>query len=399
MQIPVQGFMYPNEVELQWSVLIVLYPFITGLVAGAFILASLERVFRVEAVKPTYRLALLTALSFLLVAPLPLQLHLGHPERSLEMYLTPHRSSAMAMFGFVYLWYLMAVLLLEIWLDYRCDIVVKSKTEKGLPRLIYKILTLGSDVLTERSLRIDERLGYFITLIGIPSAFLLHGYVGFIFGSVKANRWWSSPLMPIVFIFSAMVSGIAAVMLLYMLSSRLRRQQIDIRCLDKIAQDLMYTFIIDFSLEMLDLLQRIYEADESFRSLDFMVHTRLWTSQVIVQILLGTLTPIALLGLTQLFSFTDSVRKRIYALAGCLTVIGIFAMRWNVVIGGQLFSKSFLGYTSYKMGFATREGLLTAIILMILPFIILWILVKILPPWTDAESISASEEIPVHAAS
>ena len=56
--------MYPNEVELQWSVLIVLYPFITGLVAGAFILASLERVFRVDAVKPTYRLALLTALAF-----------------------------------------------------------------------------------------------------------------------------------------------------------------------------------------------------------------------------------------------------------------------------------------------------------------------------------------------
>ena len=399
MQIPVQGFMYPNEVELQWSVLIVLYPFITGLVAGAFILASLERVFRVEAVKPTYRLALLTALSFLLVAPLPLQLHLGHPERSLEMYLTPHRSSAMAMFGFVYLWYLMAVLLLEIWLDYRRDIVLKSQAETGPARLIYKILTLGSDVLTDRSLRIDERLGYFITLIGIPSAFLLHGYVGFIFGSVKANPWWSSPLMPIVFIFSAMVSGIAAVMLLYMLSSRLRGKQIDVRCLDKIAQYLMYTFIIDFSLEMLDLLQRIYEADESFRSLDFMVHTRLWTSQVIVQILLGTVTPIALLSLTQLFSFAESMRKRIYALAGGLTVIGIFAMRWNVVIGGQLFSKSFLGYTSYKMGFATREGLLTAIILMILPFIILWILVKILPPWTDAESISASQEIPVHAAS
>ncbi len=111
--------MYPNEVELQWSILIVLYPFITGLVAGAFILASLERVFNVEAVKPTYRLALLTALAFLLVAPLPLQLHLGHPERSFEMYLTPHTTSAMAMFGFVYLWYLMVVLLLEIWLDYR----------------------------------------------------------------------------------------------------------------------------------------------------------------------------------------------------------------------------------------------------------------------------------------
>jgi len=399
LQIPVEGFMYPNEVELQWSVLIVLYPFITGLVAGAFILASLERVFRVQEVKPTYRLALLTALSFLLVAPLPLQLHLGHPERSLEMYLTPHRSSAMAMFGFVYLWYLMAVLLLEIWLDYRHDIVMKSESSTGAARFVYRLLTLGSSNVSERSLRIDERLGYFITLIGIPSAFLLHGYVGFIFGSVKANPWWSSPLMPIVFIFSAMVSGIAAVMLLYMVSSRLRGREIDIRCLDKIAQYLLYTFIIDFSLEMLDLLQRIYEADESFRSLDFMVHTRLWTSQVIIQILLGTVTPILLIGLTQIWKFTEAIRKRIYGLAGCLTVIGIFAMRWNVVIGGQLFSKSFLGYTTYKMAFATREGLLTAIILMILPFGILWVLVKLLPPWLDAGSLPASGASPAHGTS
>ena len=399
MQIPVEGFMYPNEVELQWSILIVLYPFITGLVAGAFILASLERVFRVQAVKPTYRLALLTALSFLLVAPLPLQLHLGHPERSLEMYLTPHRSSAMAMFGFVYLWYLMGVLLLEIWLDYRREIVLRSQTERGWKRLIYRILTLGSNNVSARSLRIDEKLGYFITLIGIPSAFLLHGYVGFIFGSVKANPWWSSPLMPIVFVFSAMVSGIAAVMLLYMLSTRLREQEIDMCCLDKIAQYLLYTFVIDFSLEMLDLLQRIYEADESFRSLDFMVHTRLWKSQVIIQIVLGTVTPIVLLSLSQIVKLRDIARKRTYALAGCLTMVGIFAMRWNVVIGGQLFSKSFLGYTTYKMGFATREGLLSAIALLILPLVILWVLVKLLPPWPESNSLPGSAAAPAHGTS
>jgi Ni/Fe-hydrogenase subunit HybB-like protein len=396
VQIPVEGFMYPNEVELQWSVLIVLYPFITGLVAGAFILASLERVFRVDAVKPTYRLALLTALAFLLVAPLPLQLHLGHPERSLEMYLTPHRSSAMAMFGFVYLWYLMGVLLLEIWLDYRRDIVLKAQSAKGAMRFIYRVLTLGSNNLSERALRIDERLGYFITLIGIPSAFLLHGYVGFIFGSIKANPWWSSPLMPVVFLFSAMVSGIAAVMLLYMFSTRMRGRTIDMRCLDTIAQYLLYTFVIDFSLEMLDLIQRIYEADESFRSLDFMVHTRLWTSQVIVQILLGTVTPIALLGLIQVLKFSDVARKRLYAVAGSLTLIGILAMRWNVVIGGQLFSKSFLGYTTYKMGFVTREGLLPAVGLMVLPFVILWVLVKLLPPWPDSGPAPVPAPTPAH---
>src|SRR5215216_5492563 len=171
----VDGFMYPNEVELQWSVLIVLYPFITGLVAGAFILASLERVFNVQAVKPTYRLALLTALAFMLVAPLPLQLHLGHPERSFEMYLTPHRTSAMAMFGFVYLWYLMAVLVVEIWLDFRKEIVLSWQQATGLRRVGWGMLALGSDNISEDALRIDDRIGRIVTIIGIPSAFLLHG--------------------------------------------------------------------------------------------------------------------------------------------------------------------------------------------------------------------------------
>jgi len=394
--MPVQGYMYPNEIELAWSILIVAYPYITGLVAGAFILASLERVFHVDAVKPTYRLALLTALAFLLVAPLPLQLHLGHPERSFEMYLTPHRTSAMAMFGFVYLWYLMAVLTLEIWLDFRRDIVLLSQSTKGLKRVFYRVLTLGSTNISENALRIDDRVGYVITVVGIPSAFLLHGYVGFIFGSVKANPWWSSPLMPVVFLFSAVVSGIAVVLVLYMFSTWYRKQTIDMRCVDTIARYLFYAFLIDCSLEMLDLVHRIYEADESFRSLDFMVHTRLYLSQVVIQIYIGTLAPIVLLALTQLFKLSEKARKRIYAVAGSLVLIGVFAMRWNVVIGGQLFSKSFLGYTTYKLGFVTKEGLLTAILLILLPLPILWVLVKLLPPWQDGESLAPAGSVAAH---
>jgi Ni/Fe-hydrogenase subunit HybB-like protein len=377
----VQGFMYPNEMELQWGVLIVLYPFVTGLVAGAFILASLERVFNVEAVKPTYRLALLTALAFLLVAPLPLQLHLGHPERSLEMYLTPHTESAMAMFGFVYLWYLMVVLVLEIWLDYRKEIVLMWRGSRGPKRWLYGAMALWSDNIGPEALALDDRIGRALTVIGIPSAFLLHGYVGFIFGSVKANPWWSTPLMPIVFLFSAIVSGIAAVMLVYMFTAWWRERRIDMECLDTVARYLFYAFVIDFSLEMLDLIHRIYEADESFRALDFMVRTRLYTSQILVQIILGTLVPLSMLAAVQLRSLPERARRWIYAIAGTLTLIGIFAMRWNVVIGGQLFSKSFLGYTTYKMEWATREGMLPAVLLLILPFVILAVLIRLLPPW------------------
>ncbi|HPA82737.1 MAG TPA: hypothetical protein PLS95_18085, partial [Thermoanaerobaculales bacterium] len=128
---------------------------------------------------------------------------------------------------------------------------------------------------------------------------------------------------------------------------------------------------------------RIYEADESFKSLDFMVKTRLFGSQILLQIIVGTLVPLGLLALAQLVRLGDRARKALYAVAGVLTLIGIFAMRWNVVIGGQLFSKSFLGYTVYKMGFATREGLLPAILLMVLPFVILALLIRLLPPWPE----------------
>jgi Ni/Fe-hydrogenase subunit HybB-like protein len=283
---------------------------------------------------------------------------------------------------------------LEIWLDYRRDIVLLSQSTQGWKRWIYRLMTLGSQNLSDRALAIDDRVGYLITVIGIPSAFLLHGYVGFIFGSIKANPWWSSPLMPVVFIFSAMVSGIATVMLLYMLMTWMRRKSIDMRCMDTVASYLFYTFIIDFSLEMLDLIHRIYEADDSFRSLDFMVHTKLYMSHIVVQIMLGTIVPIALLGLTQVLRLTEMARKRIYAVAGCLTLIGIFAMRWNVVIGGQLFSKSFLGYTTYKMGLVAREGLLVAIVLTVMPLAILWVLVKLLPPWTEKSSLP--EATPAH---
>jgi len=379
----VQGFMYPNEIELQWSILIVLYPYITGLVAGAFILASLVEVLKVQALKPTYRLALITALAFLLVAPLPLQLHLGHPERSIEMYLTPHLDSAMAMFGFVYLWYLMGVLLLEIWLDYRLQIVEWAQTVRGPSRWVYRALTLGSYNVSPRAREIDHKVARFVTLIGIPSAFLLHGYVGFIFGSVKANPWWSTPLMPIVFLFSAIVSGIALILVLYVVMSWFQDRVIDMRCVDTTARFLLIAFIVDFSLELLDLIHRIYEADESFHTLDFMVKTRLYLPHIVLQIMIGTLLPIGLLAFVRLVRVSEPARLGVYVVSSVLTLIGIFAMRWNVVIGGQLFSKSFLGYTTYKLDFATREGLLPSILLLVLPFLILWVLTRFLPPFDD----------------
>ncbi|MBI3849833.1 MAG: polysulfide reductase NrfD [Verrucomicrobia bacterium] len=375
-----EGFVYPNERTLHplWSVLIVLYPYITGLVAGAFIMASLVRVFKVKPLEPVYRLSLLTALAFLLCAPLPLLFHLGHPERSFEIMMTPHLSSPMAMFGFVYAWYLMAVLLLELWFDYRHDFVEWSKTESGFRGILYRAFTLGVDDTHDEALRLDARMGRIISIVGIPSAFLLHGYVGFIFGSVKANPWWGNVLMPIIFILSAIVSGMALCVFVYMILCWARRTPVDIRCLDMMVTFLFYALMIDATIEGLDWMHRLYSADESIQVLKSLASGKLFYTLLVGQACLGTAVPLVLLGLNQLFRkrIAVLVRERMYFASSVLILIGVLAMRWNVVIGGQLFSKSLRGFMSYKIEFAGHEGWMLSLAILCLPFILLAILVK-----------------------
>ncbi|MDP2721341.1 MAG: NrfD/PsrC family molybdoenzyme membrane anchor subunit [Bacteroidales bacterium] len=380
----VEGFIYPNEIALNWDMLIVMYPYVTGLVAGAFILASLNRVFDIKALRPTYEISLLTALSFMLIATMPLISHLGQPMRFYEMLITPHLTSAMAIFGFVYLWYLMVVLLLEIWFDYRYDMVIWSREKTGIMRHVYRALTLWVSDTTPKSRKTDEKIGYFITVVGIPSAFLLHGYVGFIFGSIKANPWWSTVMMPVIFLFSAMVSGIALVMFIYMVVTWLRKQKIEMIVLDSIAKYLFYILIIDFSLESLDQVHRIYVADESFDILKILVHGKLFFSFFIMQIGIGTIIPLLTLGFLQFKKPNDKIRKAIYLILSICVLTGIFFMRWNVVIGGQLFSKSFYGFTSYKVSLIGSTDVLLSLVWFIVPFFILAFLLWLLPPWKKA---------------
>jgi Ni/Fe-hydrogenase subunit HybB-like protein len=244
---------------------------------------------------------------------------------------------------------------------------------------------LGTTDISDRALRFDDKIGRIITIIGIPSAFLLHGYVGFIFGSVKANPWWSSVLMPIVFLFSAIVSGIALVLMIYMVTTMFRWKQLSMPCLNKLAELLFYAIIVDFSLELLDFVQRLYESEESITILSQMISSRLFISLIISQIILGTLVPTISLAWARFGRVPDEMRRLMYFIAALLIQVGIFSTRWNVVIGGQLFSKSLRGLTVYKLELFGLEGALTAGLLLILPFFVLFVLTRLLPPWSSAE--------------
>jgi len=397
-------FVYPNE-YIYWTIQIVMYPFMTGLVAGAFVLSSLYHVFGVKQLKEIARFSLVFSFALLPVAMMPLLLHLLQPQRGIEVMMTPHFTSAIAAFGIVFTTYAMIVGS-ELWFVYRAHFVatalaLKEKRQKTLFELLqylfYAALTLGAWDLSEHALEQDEKGVKVLAGLGIPVACFLHGYAGFIFGSVKANALWMTPLMPVIFICSAVVSGIALCMLTYIVTMELRKLMLawkrrnnpelpsteelksaEIQVVTMTTRYLLMFLVLAISLELLDLIFRGYTAVKSWDILRSVIYGRDFVSIFVLQYGLGNLVPFIILLLPR-----PTIRR---AVVGTLLVLlGVFMMRWNVVIGGQAFSSSFEGFMHYHLPIwphdleTFKEGLFGALMVGVTPFVLFWLFARVLP--------------------
>jgi Ni/Fe-hydrogenase subunit HybB-like protein len=394
-QIPeVTGFAFPNDIHITWNLMIVMYPYITGIVAGAFIISSLYHVFGKKELEPVNRFSLITSLAFLLFATLPLLNHLGHPERAFNIFFTPNFSSAIAGFGVLYNTYFL-ILLLEIWFVWRKDIILIARRSRGLKRFIYALLALGTYDISEEALKKDKNIVRILAAIGIPSACMLHGYVGFLFGALKSNPWWSTPLMPIIFLASGVTSGIAILIILYQIAMKVKGRVIDRGAISALASWLWLFMIITVSLELLEIITLAYERAEEWEVIHPLLTTKLAFSFISVQLIIGSLIPFVLLliAVTMNRYLDDRVANTLSFTASLLLLLQVFAMRWNVVIGGQLISKSFMGYRSaYQPHLFEKEGILAAIVIFALPFIVLIILDRVLPIFDKMEPLPEGQE-------
>jgi Ni/Fe-hydrogenase subunit HybB-like protein len=384
----ITGFAFPNDIHVHWSLMIVMYPYITGFVAGSFIVTSLYHLFGNKAFAPVARLALGASFSFLLIAAMPLQLHLGHPERGIFVMITPNFTSAMAGFGILYTFYLIIVAL-EVWFVYRQEIIEKARRSRGLKRKLYAALALWTYDTSPEAVEIDHRAVKILTAIGLPSACMLHGYVGFIFGGIKANPWWSTPLMPVIFLLSAAVSGIALLILLYQVTSKLQRRPVEGATVQGMARWLWFFLIITVTLELLEIVMLAYEHSEEWAIISPLLTTRLQFSFISVQMIVGSLIPFILLAVVVMMNryLHERLRNTLTFAASLLLLVQVFSMRWNVVIGGQLLSKSFRGLRSaYEPHMFDREGILVAIALFVAPFVILYLFDRVLPIEPVAEA-------------
>jgi len=403
-------FVTPNE-YIYWSVQIVMYPFMTGLVAGAFVLSSLYHVFGIQKLKDMARFALVFSFALLFAAPMPIVLHLQFPFRGIEIFMTPHFTSAIAAFGIVFFTY-GAIVASELWFLYRKHFVeralaLREKQDKTLVEwfwyLVFCSLTLGVYDISEESLHRDEKAIKFLAALGIPVACFLHGYAGFIFGSVKANALWMTPLMPVIFIMSAIVSGIALCMLTYIVTMEIRKflaarkkasrpgygsteelKSVEVSVIQMTAKYLLAFLVAAISLEILDLIFRGYTALKSWDVLRSVIYERDYKDIFIMQYGIGNLVPLILFLIPGL-----TIRRAV--LGVMLVLFGVFMMRWNVVIGGQAFSLTFAGFMHYHLPIiphdweTTKEGLVGALGIFIMPFALFWVVSHIFPVFETKE--------------
>ncbi|MCM2358963.1 MAG: polysulfide reductase NrfD [Geobacteraceae bacterium] len=402
-------FVYPNE-YIYWTIQIVMYPFMTGLVAGAFVLSSLYHVFGVKQLKGIARFSLVFSFALLPVAMMPLLMHLLQPQRGIEVMMTPHFTSAIAAFGIVFTTYGMIVAS-ELWFVYRQHFVetaleLRQASEPTLALrlrlLLFTALTLGAWDVSEHALEKDERAVRVLAGAGIPVACFLHGYAGFIFGSVKANALWMTPLMPVIFICSAVVSGIALCIITYIVTMELRKllvawrrkqepglpsteelKSAEIQVVTITARYLIMFLVFAITLELLDLVFRGYTAVKSWDILRSVIYGKDFVSIFVIQYGLGNLVPFILFLLPRL-----TIRR---AVAGTLLVLlGVFMMRWNVVIGGQAFSSSFSGFMHYHLPIwphsleTFKEGFFGALTVAVTPFVLFWFINKVLPVFKES---------------
>jgi Ni/Fe-hydrogenase subunit HybB-like protein len=372
------NYIFPNNEIVWWSILIVIYPYITGLIAGAFVVSGFSHVFKIKEFKPIANFALIAAFSFGLFAAVPLLFHLGQPQRAFEIYFTPHLTSAMSIFGYIYSSYLI-LLMLEIWLIYRPYFIQQANSTTGLQRKIWYILTLGVTTYHQDSAKIDQKLILFLAGIGIPWAFVLHGYVGFVFGSVKAIAWWASPLQPIVFLLSAIVSGMAMLMVMYTFVKWRSKAPYDYPLVKKFTAFLWGIFILAFVLEILEVLFARYESGHHWAIIEPLLNGPLFGSYVITQVLVLSVIPIILLGYVTLSNSKDKNMLHLANLGSFMLVLQVLFMRFNVVVGGQLISKSERGFVDYHWEIFGGEGVLVSATILAAPFVTFYLISRFIP--------------------
>jgi molybdopterin-containing oxidoreductase family membrane subunit len=258
--------------------------------------------------------------------------------------------------------------------------LVKLANEKGG---IYQILSLGRTEITEEGEQRATSLAKLMGLIGIPTALATHGYTGFLFSVISAHPLWSTPIMPILFLSSAVVSGAALLSMIVILTDSMEKAEDTIPAADWSTLILTFLFIDGLLLMTEFITVMLADVEEHVTVWAVLISGDLWFAFWILELLLGFWVPLIILLVPQLR--TD---RRAVFLAGFLVVIGVFAKRMNLIVGGQLITSLTGQLTTYSPSFTELLISIGGIAAVSFFFFVAW---KILPLGRKSSSSKLQE--------
>jgi len=314
-----------------WGAWIAFYIFFVGLSAGSFLLSTMIFVFGMKQYDKVGKMALFTAIISMIVALTFVLMDLGRPERAFSALIHWNVTSILAWEMRFYVVYI-TLLVTELYIAMRADLV-RIRTTNSIKGLVARLITFKNATINEYTEKRDEKWMKILGIIGIPLAILgVHGGTGAIFAVVSARPAWNSGIFPIIFVVSAMVSGTALLLAIYIFRSFVLKQTIDKQMVIGLAKMMVAFLFIDLLLQFYDYLVGLYSlADSHLLSLQTMMRSSYsWTFWG-VQMFLGALVPIVIV-------FWKKTSENILALfvAAVLVVIGIIGVRFNIVVPSQI---------------------------------------------------------------
>lgn len=314
-----------------WGAWIAFYIFFVGLSAGSFLLSTMIFVFGMKQYEKVGKMALFTAIVCMIVALTFVLMDLGRPERAFSALIHWNVTSILAWEMRFYVVYI-TLLVTELYIAMREDLI-RVRTSDSIKGKIARWITFKNATINETTRKRDEKWMKRLGIIGIPLAILgVHGGTGAIFAVVSARPAWNSGIFPIIFVVSAMVSGTALLLAIYVFRSFVLKQVIDKQMVVGLAKMMVAFLLIDLLLQFYDYLVGLYSlADSHLLSLQTMMRSSYsWTFWG-VQMFLGAVVPIFLV-------FWKKTATNVFALfiASILIVIGIVGVRFNIVVPSQI---------------------------------------------------------------
>ncbi|NLC27988.1 MAG: polysulfide reductase NrfD [Campylobacteraceae bacterium] len=362
-----------------WGIDIPNYFWFTGSSAAAFIISSFAHVFGWKQFKPIAGFSLLLAFVLLAVAPLNLIDDLQQPGRLINFFLYGWENfgTSPMKWGVLLLIAYPLLILIEALVLYRPYFVKRIPNTNVFYKKFYTWLAFGRVGLDEESLEKDHKWGFILGAIGIPLALSVHGYTGYILGAVHANTLWHTPLMPVLFLASAMVSGSGLLIVLLPIFQRFFSisQKVDKNMVAILAKLLAWFIVIDLVVRALWLSFAMPFGTES-RFLLYEFFTLHFDTVVYVEYGLCLIVPM-IVG----FSKLRNIFWVVFSM-GIISAVGVWLFRWNTVIGGQEIPSSMPGFTTYLPEFFGQNSI-ASVASNWAAFIALLAIVAAIFPWDE----------------